>query len=363
VFSELIANIGVKGVQVEELFDLEAASFDKLKPIYGLVFLFKWQKEEDKRPAIKDEIDGLFFAKQVVSNACATQALLSILLNRPEIELGSTLEDFKSFALALSPEMRGEVLGQSTVIREVHNSFARPEPFVFGKDESKHATEDDDVYHFIGYVPVNGALYELDGLKPGPIRLDDNCDINNWLDKARPAIQERISRYSQKEIRFNLLALVKNRKDVLSAKLKTVSESVAQARQRLASSGSSMDDDGGGTMDESGDLATTIANGESEIKALKDDIESEEDKYKKWKIENVRRKHNYIPFAFNLLKVLAQKGKLQELLKKGNEAVAARETRKKAEKEKEKEKEKSKDSKSAPADKNKETATVNIGKK
>ena len=95
VFTELITSLGVKDAQVEELYALDLDYMKQLSPVYGLIFLFKWTPEEHNRP-VEDYFPG-FFAHQVVNNACATQAILSILLNRPELELGTILEEFKSF--------------------------------------------------------------------------------------------------------------------------------------------------------------------------------------------------------------------------------------------------------------------------
>ena len=73
VFSEMISEFGVTGVQVEELYSLDQESMSALGTVHGLVFLFKWRQEKDDRATLTDYNDKLFFAHQVVSNACATQ--------------------------------------------------------------------------------------------------------------------------------------------------------------------------------------------------------------------------------------------------------------------------------------------------
>ena len=100
---------------------------------------------------------------------------------------------------------------------------------------------------------MNNKLYELDGLQPAPIS-HGNCTIEEFPDKVIPVLQRRINRYPATEIRFNLLACVRDLR--------------IRAREL----------------------------GDEEA------LEDQEQKRNEWLWENALRRHNFVGFVGELLK-------------------------------------------------------------
>ncbi|KAF9411557.1 ubiquitin carboxyl-terminal hydrolase [Podila epigama] len=305
VFTGLIKGIGVSGVQVEEIYSIDKETLEDLKPIHGLIFLFKWQGHDPAaQSANKAPIDyseNIFFAQQVIQNACATQAILSILMNSPTIDLGEELSNFKSFVSDFPPELKGHAISNSDVIRTVHNSFARSDPFINDMHDPS-AKEKEDLFHFIAYTPINGNLYELDGLQEGP-RNHGPCPGDSWLELVGPIIQERMAQYAGGEIRFNLMAVVDDR-------AKVYKERLAKYQAQLEALQKSEGPDAGSWL-------------KGEIEHLEQDIKKEAEKAQRQQRENKLRKHNFVPLIYELLKGLAQQGKLQGLVEEGRTRAMA----------------------------------------
>ncbi|KAG0169664.1 ubiquitin carboxyl-terminal hydrolase [Apophysomyces sp. BC1034] len=308
VFTELISGMGVKGVQVEEIWSLDDSTMEELKPAYGLIFLFKWQSSESSMamPVDHGPTDHIFFANQVINNACATQAILSILLNRDDIDLGDELRNFKEFTADFPPDMKGLAISNSDLIRSVHNSFARSDPFV-NEMHDPRASKDEDLFHFIAYLPIHGALYELDGLSSGPVRLGA-CTDDDWLSKANEAIMARMGQYGAAELHFSLMALTGDRVELYEEQMEEIdglllslSDDAENERKRL--------------------------NGERNF--LEHKLHLEKGKRARWHRENTLRKHNFIPLVYNLLRTLAERKELDPLISQAKEKAKTRQRNKK----------------------------------
>uniref|UniRef100_A0A0A9YBB0 Ubiquitin carboxyl-terminal hydrolase n=1 Tax=Lygus hesperus TaxID=30085 RepID=A0A0A9YBB0_LYGHE len=369
LFTLLLEDFGVKGVQVEEIYDLGKPLEG---PVYGFIFLFRWNEERRSRRnqnelCVGDEqvVNSIFFAQQMVPNSCATHSLLSVLLNCANIQLGSTLSRLKSDTAGMDPENKGWAIGNSFELAKAHNSHAMPQARrrtdkCSGVPTGRYTGE---AYHFVSYVPINGHLFELDGLKPSPIDHGPWSEHEEWTDKFHRVITDRLGE-KYNDIRFNLMAVVPDKRLTLTHRLsilRTNRQIVLDALQQLVSpphgddvlslvigdevkdytapikirpsadqedkfmvihvpknsseAHESRDDhDGFQRTFSPKDLVALLKNLESEVNVSESSLREENDKRRKYKIDDCRRTHNYDEFICTFLLMLAEQGKMAELV-------------------------------------------------
>lgn len=197
-------------------------------------------------------------------------------MNIPEdvaSNIGESLSEFRLFTLDFDPELKGMALGEHERIREVHNSFGRPEALYMTEDGGKDREGGEDPFHFVSLIPVNGHLLEFDGLQKSPIIISAGVDSDTWLKSALESVQSRISAMQSKgtEIRFNLMAVIQDRSVSLTNQLSSLDESTEWQRDELEA-------------------------------MLAEDKRKKEERAK----DMALRKHNFIPLIMGILEVMAK---------------------------------------------------------
>ncbi|KAL9076400.1 MAG: hypothetical protein Q9161_001116 [Pseudevernia consocians] len=212
---------GVQGVKVQEIVSLDDEILAYLpRPVYGLIFLFKWI-EEDSEKQEQSCPEGVWFANQTINNACASVALLNIVNNVPSIDLGESLHGFKVFTANFTPALRGDAIGNFDFVKGVHNSFARKMDMLnadlllrneaTAKKGRKRTVDEDESeagFHFIAFMPIEDQLWKLDGLERQPMCL--GSVQGDWLSQAKPDIEARMAQYEEGQIEFAILSLVRD---------------------------------------------------------------------------------------------------------------------------------------------------------
>ena len=219
-----------------------------------------------------------------MNNACATQAILSVLMNLKCFELGETLTKFRNETTPMTPLERGKAIGNNKIIRDAHNNFAQPSE-VLQKKISEHVPDGmGTCYHFIGIVPYNGILLLLDGLSEAPIVIG-TVEENWYKDGIKPFFEGLVN--ANNNVEFTILAVVHNQ-------INKYQQLIENAEKE---------------------------NNKDMIPMYKEIVEEEEDIIKKERIENRRRKHDYMQLALNSLMLLAKYQKLDSQVEKNVEEI------------------------------------------
>ncbi|TLD17365.1 uncharacterized protein PgNI_00513 [Pyricularia grisea] len=250
-FNYILHTLGVSNVRTEEIFSMDETEIAALrKPIYGFIFLF----ECDGVP-ISDEIvpppSNMWFAAQTASNSCATVALLNVLMNCDEVAMGEKVRKFKEETANMVLSHRGAYLSQDKFLRSTHNTFARRLDLMDadlgmmnqweernkrqnkGKSNKRKrkALDPDSAKHYVGYIPHDGQLWELDGLDGGVICLGPY--EGDWACAVIPHIQRKVEELG---LQANLLALSHNPLASVRQKLAANMACYEALQQNLAAS-------------------------------------------------------------------------------------------------------------------------------
>ncbi|KAJ1273371.1 hypothetical protein BS78_06G274800 [Paspalum vaginatum] len=216
VFNQFMWSLGVPEDDLEfhDVYGLDANAVAMVpQPVLAVILCFPDPPQDASYPPKqllfsggKETGDQVYFIKQIESlgNACGTVALLHAVGNASsQVSLveNSCLDLFFKSTATMDPYERAVFLEKDDAMATAHSLAA-----------STGITELSDVVdeHYVCFVAVNGTLYELDGMKDGPIKHGPSSSMSLIQDVV-PVIKAIMCSIPN-SINFNLMVLHRKEK-------------------------------------------------------------------------------------------------------------------------------------------------------
>ncbi|KAI8988438.1 ubiquitin carboxyl-terminal hydrolase [Mycotypha africana] len=236
-FTELCSTIGAQGVQVEQVHLVSDQNpFHDLEPVHGIMLLVPYnsntyysyhqQQQESNHHSSSSSSSSssshnsssnnsshpIYFAKQMMHDAYALHGLLNILLNgKNNVHIHLNLARFKQLTQYQSSGGKGTTLINTAFLREAYNSLSTK------GIKGRHPPAKQHGYQSIVFLKIEGAIWELDGMKENPTLLSAcHHDTIHWLDVV---YRELLRRYQRLDDSVTLWAVIEDRKLVLQRQI------------------------------------------------------------------------------------------------------------------------------------------------
>ncbi|KAM0278832.1 hypothetical protein ACHAQH_004908 [Verticillium albo-atrum] len=169
-------------------------------------------EDADKEPyAGSGPDEPVIWFKQTIGHACGSIGLLHSLINGPAVDFikpDSDLAKIRSRAVPLDMTKRAEMLYNSEPFEIAHKSVEQ------AGDSYADPTDGRDGGHFVSFVKSGGKLWELEGVRKGPLERgnlaeDEDVLSPRALDMGIKRIIELNADGGGENLRFSCIALAR----------------------------------------------------------------------------------------------------------------------------------------------------------
>lgn len=292
--TKFLTALEIHGCEIEEIYNLD--SLEDSKYVYGIILLYSWSPSPI--PESLYTSPDLLTISLLDPKMSLLTSILTILLNS-DINLPSSLQSFKTFITPLSSKLKAVALHNSSELRTAHHNYSKA-----GQSPM----------FFTTFLPKNGKIVEINGLANGPYLVANDVQDEEWLERVKNQLSEKIAMFLQHQVEFSIFVVIKNKAQEAEKGIRATDRKIGSVWKKLGEKVSDFDQE---FLDGLGDDKDTLV---AELAALEEYkanceavVKAEKGKERNWKEENQRRKYNFVPFITSFLQKLSEKKQLEPL--------------------------------------------------